>query len=138
MKHITATLRATVTLLLAATLPAELNAENSASNETGVNPGVSTCGVLLTAPSHVCRNVDDDQPGTHADHEKWDINDEKSPPDNENDLEPIVIKGSTTLQNVTMSLIILPESTGKVRLWKYPDKTGELKTANDLTCDESA
>jgi hypothetical protein len=105
MKPITATLRATAMLLLAAAMPAELNAETSASNETGVNPQTQICGVYVEVGTHICRNVDDDQSPENGQYEQWDI--DHIPSDRENDLKTVTITGTAGPTGGTMTLEIL-------------------------------
>jgi len=105
MKPVTATLRATAMLLLAAAMPATLNAEISASQATGVNPQSQSCGVYVEVGPHVCRKVDDDQTPDSERYEQWDI--DNIPSDGEDDLETITITGTAGPTGGTMTLEIL-------------------------------
>jgi len=122
MNSLTASIR-TTSILLAFAMPLTLHAETSAGTDGGINLPTSDCGIELMAPKHVCRNVDDDQPGEHEHHEKWDT--DHDPSEGENDLQELKIRGSTTEDGVKMFLKIL-KGDEKVKFWENADKTGAL------------
>jgi hypothetical protein len=120
MKSLSHSIRTTA-FLLAFAMPLTLDAETSASSTGGINLSTTGCGIDLDAPKHICRNVDDDQPGPHEDHEKWDI--DHAPSEGENDLRMLTITGVAGLNGGNMTLEVPDEAElGLIRFWKDPGK----------------
>jgi hypothetical protein len=82
---------------------AETTTDTQVSQANNVNP--QTCGVYLSLPDYLCRNVDDDQAVEHADYEKWDI--EHVPSENENDLKEVIVSGTAGPTGGTLTLEII-------------------------------
>ena len=113
-------------VVLASAMIYRLAAENSASSDGGINLSTSGCGIKLEVPDYLCRNTDDDQQVSSEYYEKWDLDHDPSPGDD--DLKAVTITGTAGPYGGEMTLEI-PEGGGGEKInyifWKDGEKEDE-------------